>query len=282
MSSPSEEKPSETATEYAANGDTPETNAMWSKWNLRKGSGDDIEGPGDFCRRKERECNTLKQQLTEALEKLRVLQANFDAVNQTREHAQESLAELNKDYEKRWRQYCDELSALKAENEEWQAEFMLLIGSSDPEGASGKVADLVCKLETERDTLRQENERLVKEASQPRCAHCGSYMIHQQECPRCGFSKCCDVCCQIATFEIETKMLRAQLASRNQPVSAWIPVSERKPTGADCDPEWDQVIYRERDGLPGICGYNAIPPSATHWASIPPLPDQGELTNPTR
>ena len=48
---------------------TPETDTMFSAWNMRKGNGD-IEGPGDFCRRKERECNRLKIALQAAIDLL--------------------------------------------------------------------------------------------------------------------------------------------------------------------------------------------------------------------
>ena len=41
---------------------TPESDLMWTAWNKRTGDGD-IEGPGDFCRRKELECQRLRRAL---------------------------------------------------------------------------------------------------------------------------------------------------------------------------------------------------------------------------
>lgn len=80
---------SQDLTEQAnSSSNTPEFDAMWIRWKFRRGEGD-IESPGEFGRRMERErdqlrteVEQLKSQLTAAREALRVAEINCEAIRQ--------------------------------------------------------------------------------------------------------------------------------------------------------------------------------------------------------
>ena len=54
----------------------------------------------------------------------------------------------------------------------------------------------------------QRIEELEAEVRKLRCEHCGSHLMRYDGCSRCGAPICCEMCCQVATFEAEVKRLR--------------------------------------------------------------------------